>query len=491
MSLKFYELIGFRFARKQLKGDYLPTKTTRDNADVIPYSKDFIFSLRQSNKLDYQKIIDTKLMNGNFKNNSHFSRMFLLRWKEFLLSLNNETLNTLYENIEDNIKWEPIKKITPSENYVFDFSLNNVKDDKWCHSVIYNGMLGHNTPLGLNHFHTYWKKAQDDESDFYGIKIHYWEVPGYDTPEFKKDTILNTDLKTWKQEYQCSFLGSSSTLIDPDILEQITVKNPVDIKWNGVFNIYEQPIAGVQYVLGVDSAKGTGKNFSVIQVLKIEDEFTVSQVAVYRNNTIDYHNFSEVVISVSKFYNKAQIMLENNGEGYSVGTTIWYEFEYDSICNVDDKGIGIKSDKKTKLEAHLLLKRYMENNWLKICDKTTVFELTRYVEVSVNIFKGESETVNDDCVTSLLWALYFVNTTFFDGRGGAVSKVQDKFALEENEDYTPVMVFDGGDGGNPYSEGGELGRYDGENRPTFNFDGFRQLDEGRSDNNDDFFGAAY
>lgn len=194
----------------------------------------------------------------------------------------------------------------------------------------------------------------------------------------------------------CKFLGSQSTLIDSDVLERIDFKDPVATKWNGLLRIYKAPIKGAEYVLGVDTGKGTGRDYSVIQVLWIKNEYDIEQVATYRSNMIRPHEFSQVCVSVAKYYNNAHMMIENNDIGQSVADSVWHEFEYEDLVNVDPKGLGIRSTKKSKLRANMLLKEYVEKDRLFICDENTLYELSRYEEVRPNVFAaGRHE--HDDC----------------------------------------------------------------------------------------------
>jgi len=240
--------------------------------------------------------------------------------------------------------------------------------------------------------------------------------------------------------HNCKFLGSSNTLVDGDILERIEYVQPVATKWNGLFTIFEKPQKDKLYILGVDTGKGTGRDNSVIQVLRIDNEKSVEQVAIYKYNRVDTHEFAEVCIAISKYYNNAHMMIENNGEGGETAQTIWYEYECECILNCDKKGLGIRSTKKSKLAANLNLKRYLENNWLKLNDRDTVVELSKYIEVTPNVFKAETRTTHDDCVTSLIWGLYFLTTQFFDGKDVGVKTIDDKYDLDDNDD-TPLILF--------------------------------------------------
>jgi hypothetical protein len=167
-------------------------------------------------------------------------------------------------------------------------------------------------------------------------------------------------------------------------------------------------------------------------------------VAIYKYNRVDTHEFAQVCIAVSKFYNNAYMMIENNGEGGETANIMWYEYECEYVLNCDKKGIGIRSTKKSKLAANLNLKRYLEQGWLKLNDKDTVIELSKYIEVTPNVFQSETRTTHDDCVTSLLWGLYFLTTPFFDGKDVSVKEVDSKYDLDDegdSDDALPLILF--------------------------------------------------
>ncbi|MDD5651534.1 MAG: LAGLIDADG family homing endonuclease [Candidatus Nanoarchaeia archaeon] len=444
MSKLYYSIIGFRFERKQKNQKLLPENITRDRSDIIPFSKINIRNMKETDKNAYNEVIKMGLLKGNYKRNNHFNRSTMLKYKEFLLELNISSLNDMLENTSNNLKWEKIKSIEESQNIVYDFSLYHNENDKWCHSILFNNIVSSNTPFGMNHFYKFWMDATRKDSNtnsFYPISVGWWEVPGRDE-NFKKAVIKDIGRVKWQQEYGTQFLGSSSTLIDPDILERIVYKNPVATKWTGLLLIYEQPQNGFTYVLGVDSGKGTGRDYSVIQILKIINEHNIEQVALYRNNFIRPHDFSQVVVSIAQFYNNAYIMIENNDIGQSVCDNVWYELEYENLVNVDMKGLGIRSTKSSKRNANALLKEYVEKHWLNICDERTVYELSRYEEVKPNVFAaGKHE--HDDAVTSLLWALFFVKTEEYDSGNEGNKTITDEYNVGRgNWDEKDIEVKD-------------------------------------------------
>jgi hypothetical protein len=300
------------------------------------------------------------------------------------------------------------------------------------------------TPKGMNHFWEFWTKAVKGTSNFYPIRVGWWEVPGRDEA-FKEQTIADIGAIRFAQEFSCKFLGSSSTLIDSDILERIDNKEPINTKWTGLLQIYEEPMPRETYILGVDTAKGTSKDYSVVQVVRIINEYELKQVAVYRNNIISPHDFAPICIAISEYYNKAMMMIENNDTGSSLCDTIWYEYDCDRIVNVDPKALGIRSNRKTKLEANLLLKEYIEKEKLEIVDRQTLYELSRYEEVtnSPNCFAcGNNE--NDDTVTSLLWAVFYIRTDYYEGKGLDIKSIDKNLKISEKDkdDDMPIIIID-------------------------------------------------
>jgi hypothetical protein len=299
------------------------------------------------------------------------------------------------------------------------------------------------TPNGMGPFYHLYREAVKNENNFRPIKVNWWEVPGRDE-EWKEAMIRDIGAISFNQEYGAVFLGSSNTLIDGNLLERLGTytKEPLQLMYGHLMKVYEPPEPDGFYILGVDSAKGTGNDYSVIQILKIVDQYEIYQVAVYRNNVISAHEFAQTVIGISELYNNAYVMLENNDVGGEVAQAMFWEYEFENILNCDKDGIGIRSTKKSKLAGNILLKRYVESSWLHIYDKRTHFELSVYEETAQNIFKAGGNE-HDDCVLSMMWGLYFLATEFFDGKDMSKKTIEEKFRLKERvEEEEPVIITD-------------------------------------------------
>lgn len=187
-SKKFFDIVGFRFERKQKLISLFNSSSRPDGKDIVPFSKQLL----------QEAGFNKGLFNGEAKKKQHFSRRKLL--DSNIDFTNNDDLK---ENLSENIKWEQISNIEIlDDEEVYDFSLNNIENDKFCHSVIYNGIIGHQTPNGMNHFHHIWKQAVKGENSFKPIKVRWDEIPGYDE-KFKEATIRDLGIKKWRAEFQC------------------------------------------------------------------------------------------------------------------------------------------------------------------------------------------------------------------------------------------------------------------------------------------------
>ncbi len=269
------------------------------------------------------------------------------------------------------------------------------------------------TPNGLESFFEIWTDAIRDRNQYSPIKIDWWEVPGRDET-WKKNVIKDIGISRFECEFNNKFLGSSSTLIDGEVLEQLVFQEPTDFKYNGSLSIYEQPIPRVNYIAGVDTGAGIGKDSSTISIFKVLGLDELIQVAMYRNNKIRPHDFAGVVNDIGHFYNDAHVLAENNGKaGGMMIEQLWHHKEYEKLVNPKKNDLGISSNVKTKYTANTTMKRYIENGYVKLNDKRTIFELSRYEEIKPNIYGNANSEDHDDCVLALAWAVYFAELSEF------------------------------------------------------------------------------
>jgi len=299
------------------------------------------------------------------------------------------------------------------------------------------------TPCGMfNLFHKIYSDAEHEKNTFIATKVDWRAVPGRDKA-WESEQRRNMTEEQFLQEFEVKFIGSSSTVINANVLEILfneTVE-PIATDFEDKFYVYEKPINGAKYILGVDTAKGTGEDYSAVQVLKINsiNPINMEQVAVFNSNNIDVFNFSKIVLRIALYYNGAYIIVENNSEGIGVINEIWWEHEYENLVN-SGKDLGIRATKLTKPKAVILLKKLIEDGHLKLRDLETIRQLADFKEKRKNIFSGVN--LNDDLVTSLYWACYFFEMGVLDENIKFVSSNEEDEGwgilsdLPESEDWS-------------------------------------------------------
>jgi hypothetical protein len=277
--------------------------------------------------------------------------------------------------------------------------------------------------------------------------------------------------------HNCSFIGSSKTLIPGENLLELneSIKEPIETKYGGLMLIYEQPIEGAKYVLGNDPAEGLGKDYSTTQVFRLLDasdneegkHLRMKQVAVFRDNEIRPQKYAQAIISIAQYFNSAWVMIENNSIGNLVCHHVWFDYEYEFMYNPDKarKGkLGINANKKSKFTANMKLVDMITNYRIEIVDKITVQELNSYEEVSPQCYAAGNSAVHDDTITSMLWAITFLDTKFYDGYD---EDAPGKKGIDEEFIITPPAFrnaskkskpTDGFENLNPYLNVGRINR---------------------------------
>jgi hypothetical protein len=240
--------------------------------------------------------------------------------------------------------------------------------------------------------------------------------------------------------YNCSFEGSSPTLVEGDILKTFIATSPNMTKYGYDMNIWEEPKPGVVYVMGVDSSTGVGQDFCAFQVLKIVTKELYEQVAVYKNNKIKPEEYAAIVAATSEWYNNCLMVVENNDVGKFVTEELWYNIGCGNVLNTDGKGIGTRATQASKLEACMMLRDVANAKKLILHDAETINQLSRFEQVTPNHFRGAKGS-HDDLVSSLYWAIYCLKQPQFDMDAVQVAKPQDDYApppclFDESNDNT-------------------------------------------------------
>jgi len=279
------------------------------------------------------------------------------------------------------------------------------------------------TPHGMNHFYRYWHDAERGRNEYITTDVHWSEVPGRDDV-WKQQTIANTSEQQFKVEFECEFLGSINTLINPAILKNMVYDSP--ITKNAGLDIYEDPIKEHNYIITVDVARGLGNDYSAFIVFDITN-FPYKAVAKYRNNEIKPMLFPSIIDDVGKAYNKAFILCEVNDIGDQVASILHYDLEYENLLMASMRGragqivgqgfsgkktqLGVKMSKTVKKVGALNLKTMIESDKLLFKDYDILSELTTFISKS-NSFEAE-EGCNDDLAMCLVIYAWLVKQDYF------------------------------------------------------------------------------
>ena len=311
----------------------------------------------------------------------------------------------------------------------FAFIPNHIADDFFAsvYPTISSGqstkVIIVSTPRGMNHFYRMWHDSERGRNEYVPTDVHWSEVPGRDAV-WKEQTIANTSEQQFKVEFECEFLGSVDTLVNPSKLKTLVYNDP--IKRNKGLDIYEEPIEEHNYLMTVDVARGIGNDYSAFVIFDIT-EFPYRVVGKYKNNEIKPMLFPSIIHEVAKGYNDSWVLIEVNDIGDQVSNILHFDLEYDNIlmCSMRGRagqivGSGF-SGKKSQLGVRMTasvkklgcsnLKTLIEDDKLMIYDYDVISELTTFIQKNRS-FEAE-EGCNDDLAMCLVIFAWLVAQDYF------------------------------------------------------------------------------
>ena len=184
------------------------------------------------------------------------------------------------------------------------------------------GIIALSSPNGVgNWFHKMYTEAEINKNDFKAIKLK-WDLHPDRTGDWEATERTNMSPREFAQEYDCDFLGSGNSVIEPDLLsfyEETFIQDPIERRFmGGDFWIWAYPDYSKQYLVCADVARGDGSDYSSFHVI---DATTCEQVAEYKSQ-IDTRSYGNMLVSVATEYNNALLVVENANIGWDVVNTI-------------------------------------------------------------------------------------------------------------------------------------------------------------------------
>jgi len=262
-----------------------------------------------------------------------------------------------------------------------------------------------------NIFHKIWEGANQGTNEFTPFRVDWWDVPGRDEV-WKQQTIANTSSLQFDQEFGNTFFGTGDTLIGPETLLSLRVREPLQIRENGHLLVYKETVSDHEYVMTVDVSKGRGQDYSTFTLIDISTR-PFEQVAVYRNNTISPLLFPNIIYKYAKVYNEAYVVIESNDQGTLVCNGLYMDLEYENmhVESATKNKMGIEINRKTKRLGCSGFKDLLESSKLEIYDEQTIMEISTFVAHGQSYEASEGN--HDDLVMNLVMFGYFATGTYF------------------------------------------------------------------------------
>lgn len=269
---------------------------------------------------------------------------------------------------------------------------------------------------------------KEEEYDFQGFADKV--TAGYKprSPWYKEMcAMLNNDKISIARELDVRFEGSAGTVVEQEWIsyhelvnvykeEDILLKEHNDLLW-----LYEEPIAGHTYIMGVDVASGNADDFSSIVVI---DTVTGHMVLEYKGK-IRPQDLAPIVFQYGVMFSSLTVVDTTGGYG-DVLILKLEEMEYKFLYyNKGQKDYNKKHPRATFNKHQLVagykigamrpqiiakLTEYIENNQFKIRSMRFIAELETFVWV--NGRPDHMSGFNDDLIFAAALALWILETEF-------------------------------------------------------------------------------
>lgn len=296
-----------------------------------------------------------------------------------------------------------------------------------------------------NTFHKLWTGALQRVNGYHAFRVDWWDVPGRDEA-WKLETINNTSLKQFEQEYGNTFFGTGDTLIDANVLMELKMTEPKHISENGNLFVYEGVQPEHNYIMTVDVSKGIGQDYSTFNLIDLTVR-PFKQVAVYRNNNISPILFPSIIYKYANLYNEAYVVIENNDQGNLVCQGLWQDHEYENMHmeSTVKAELGVNMNRKVKRLGCTGFKDILEGGKLTVVDAETISEISTF-ESKGQSYEASSGN-NDDLVMNLVMFGYMLITNEFLYRTDInIKELLYSRRIQEIEDDVPLFgIVDDGD----------------------------------------------
>lgn len=290
------------------------------------------------------------------------------------------------------------------------------------------------TPNGAKgQYYELYSKADLGDNDFNPICLP-WDVhPERDQAWFDKESRA-MNKKQVAQELLCDFLASGDTFVNVDQIELVrTWLADPKMRGGSDMNVWmwQTPLTAHKYIMGADTARGDGQDYSTFHILDVE---TAEVVAEYKGR-LRPDQFGALIDEYGRMYNTALIVAENNSYGYATLMKLKelgypriysdkqrnaaYIGEYESSSE-GAEGLGFTTNSKTRAQILTKLEEVIRNSQIRIRSRRFHDELRTFVWHNG---KAQAERgKHDDLIMSLALTVWIFDTSdMHSGHGAALN----------------------------------------------------------------------
>ena len=321
--------------------------------------------------------------------------------------------------------------------------------------------------IGKFYYQT-WLGAKSKENIFTAETIHWKDIDIFaNDPNWYNNQckLLNNDKRKIAQELDLKFVGDESSLFSEDIQQKLqeirgTNRIPLPVGFgrafeNLIIDVYGTIDKGKFFIIGVDTASASGKDFSAVEII---ESTTMKQVAEFKGK-MEPKKFAGVVKAISKMFPNNIIVVENSG-GYGLTVLNELTMDEDETYNVfgekrADKFVyGLSTNTRTRPLILDALYNYVTESIECIQSENLALELLALTSKNNKIQADVG--FNDDLCMSLGFALYVktytTETLHYDDyedyddyieTEGEVSNIlaMNKYNKPGTKEFLPVTQF--------------------------------------------------
>lgn len=234
-------------------------------------------------------------------------------------------------------------------------------------------------------------------------------------PSNPMESFISTGQSVFDQTKVLSRLSYAKKPLDKKLVSSNVPESVRKYVGRGL-DLFELPNRSMKYYIGVDTASGSGRDYSTIACFDSEGQ----QVMSFYNNKIPVYEFAQVIYDLGIFYNYAFLTVEKNSYGLPLIERLRKERGYLNMYKMktfDERGkkklqIGFITSEKTKAIMISDMKEQFELGLINIECKQSLQQMQMFIETNGRLGnkRGNSDLHHDDSVIAIGLAVQGMKT---------------------------------------------------------------------------------